>query len=298
MSKRMRANLLLTVTVLIWGTAFVAQKVGGGIGAFTFGAVRMAIGGLVLTPIALITRKARVFGSDEEKKKRKKDNIIGGICCGIALFFATTLQQFGINYTTVSKAGFITALYVIFVPLAGLFFGRRVNRRTWLCVGLAVVGFYFLCLFGGSFKIELGDFLTLLCALGFTAHILTIDHFAPKADGITITCIQFFVVSFLNSIGMILTEDPSIHVIMTAYFPILYTGVISCGIAYTFQTIAQRDAEPTQASLIMSMEAVVSSVAGAIILNEKLTLIQYMACLFILAATIIANLPEKQSRIS
>ena len=203
MKHRTTNNLLLALTALIWGSAFVAQSVGMDyIGPFTFNSIRSFMGGIVLLPVIFIMkRQRRKNGQGEPSSGDRKTLIIGGICCGIALAAASSLQQIGIVYTSAGKAGFITALYILIVPIMGLFLGRRAGLKVWIGVALAVAGMYFLCITNG-FSISKGDFLVFLCAIVFSVHILVIDHFAPKVDGVALSCIQFFVCGILCAVSM------------------------------------------------------------------------------------------------
>ena len=200
-------------------------------------------------------------GKPVEKKQSRRDLLIGGMLCGFFLAAASSFQQFGILYTSVGKAGFITALYILLVPLLGMIFGKRVSGKVWLAVGIAVVGMYLLCVTEG-FTIAFGDMLVMVGALLFAVHILVIDHFSPRADGVMLSCIQFFTCGVLCSVGMLIFEQLSLTQILDAWLPILYAGVMSCGVAYTCQIIGQRDTDPTIASLILSLESVVSVLAG------------------------------------
>ena len=272
MSKKMQSNILLLFTALIWGSSFVAQKSGMDyIEPFTFNGIRMVIGGLVLIPfILLMDRKKARDGaaepmSDEEKAKARKKIIAGGICCGLAIFVASSLQQFGVSYTTAGKAGFITTLYVVIVPIISVLLRKRVRPIMWLCVVLGAVGLYLLCMTDDSFKLAFGDMLVLLCAVAFAVHIMVVDHFAAKLDGTKLSCIQFLTSGILGLIGMAIFESPDINAILDCWLPILYAGVLSCGLGYTFQVIAQKYAEPTVASLLMSLESVFAVISGAIL---------------------------------
>ena len=216
----------------------------------------------------------------------------GGICCGIVFFIASNLQQFGIQYTTVGKAGFITALYIVLVPLLGIFVGKAAGLRVWISVALAVAGLYLLCITGG-FSIGKGDFLVLLCALAFTIHILVIDYFSPKTDGVRLSCMQFFVCCIFSGIGMLITEKPEITAILQAWMPILYAGVMSCGVAYTLQIVGQKGMDPTVASLIMSLESVISVLAGWALLGQRLSARELAGCALMFTAIVLAQLPGK-----
>lgn len=303
MSKKMQSNILLLFTALIWGSSFVAQKSGMDyIEPFTFNGIRMVIGGLVLIPfILLMDRKKARDGaaepmSDEEKAKARKKIIAGGICCGLAIFVASSLQQFGVSYTTAGKAGFITTLYVVIVPIISVLLRKRVRPIMWLCVVLGAVGLYLLCMTDDSFKLAFGDMLVLLCAVAFAVHIMVVDHFAAKLDGTKLSCIQFLTSGILGLIGMAIFESPDINAILDCWLPILYAGVLSCGLGYTFQVIAQKYAEPTVASLLMSLESVFAVISGAILLHETMSMRELTGCAVIFAAVIISQLPEKKKK--
>ena len=299
----MQSNILLLFTALIWGSSFVAQKSGMDyIEPFTFNGIRMVIGGLVLIPfILLMDRKKARDGaaepmSDEEKAKARIKIIAGGICCGLAIFVASSLQQFGVSYTTAGKAGFITTLYVVIVPIISVLLRKRVRPIMWLCVVLGAVGLYLLCMTDDSFKLAFGDMLVLLCAVAFAVHIMVVDHFAAKLDGTKLSCIQFLTSGILGLIGMAIFESPDINAILDCWLPILYAGVLSCGLGYTFQVIAQKYAEPTVASLLMSLESVFAVISGAILLHETMSMRELTGCAVIFAAVIISQLPEKKKK--
>lgn len=291
---------MLLITAAIWGSAFVAQKSGMDyIGPFTYGGIRMFIGGLVLIPVILLMSKGKVNAENISKDEKTKQNrllIIGGVCCGIVLFAASSLQQFGVSYTTAGKAGFITTLYVVLVPIFSLVIGKRVRPIMWLCVLMGAAGLYLLCMTDSSFKLQLGDMLVLLCAFGFTVHIMVVDYFAPRLDGVKLSCIQFLVSGALGMICMFIFEEPEPAAILDCWLPILYAGVLSSGVGYTLQVVAQKDAEPTIASLLMSLESVFAVIAGAIILHESMSGRELLGCVVIFAAVIIAQLPSKEER--
>ena len=289
---RMKNNILLVLTALIWGCAFVAQSVGMDyVGPFTFNMARFLIGAIVLLPVIWFMDRQRKTGA--EKGAGQKTLIIGGICCGIALAVASTLQQWGILFTTVGKAGFITAMYIVIVPLLGIFIGKKVRPLIIGCVAIAVVGFYFLCM-TESLRLGLGDFLVLLCAIAFSIHILVIDHFSPKVDGVKMSAIQFLTAAIISVIPTLLWEQPVLTEILQAWQPVLYAGVMSCGVAYTLQIIAQKNADPTVASLLLSLESVFSVLAGWVLLGQGLSLKELFGCVLIFCAIILAQLPEKK----
>ena len=286
------AELLLTA--FIWGVAFVAQSVGMDyIGPFTFNCVRCIIGGLVLIPLIMVLKKKEPHQkSEEEIKAYNTNSIIGGICCGICLCAASCFQQFGIMYTTVGKAGFITALYIIIVPILGIFIGKKVAPIVWVSSVIAVIGFYLLSI-SGQVNINKGDILVLICAVLFSFHILVIDHFSPKGDGVTISCIQFLTSGVICGVLMFLFENPQITDILAAYLPILYAGVMSCGVAYTLQIVGQKNMDPTVASLILSLESVFSALAGWLILGQSLSMKELIGCGLVFAAVLLAQMPQK-----
>lgn len=301
---QMRNSLLLLLTAVIWGVAFVAQSVGMDyVGAFTFNCVRSIIGGLVLIPCIVFLKNLKYKEMGGQGKLSVKESLqvtrvelVGGICCGVALFAASNFQQFGISYTTVGKAGFITALYVVIVPIMGLFFKKKVSFIIWISVVLSVVGLYLLCMTENSFSLAFGDLLVLICALLFSIHILIIDYFSPKGDGVIISCIQFFVSGILSGVMMFLFETPRAEGILAAWMPILYAGVLSCGVAYTLQIVGQKDMNPTVASLILCLESVVSALAGWLILGQALNAREMAGCFLMFFAIVLAQLPAAQKQ--
>lgn len=290
-----KGNFILMLTAFIWGTAFVAQSVGMDyVGPYTFITARYIIGGIFLIPCIFLLDRINK-NSNKSVNRNDKHLIIGGIVCGIVLFTASVFQQIGMQYTTVGKSGFITALYVIIVPMMGLFLGKKVQGRVWFSVVIALVGLYLLCM-KENFQISRGDFLTFICAVCFSIHILVIDKFSPLVDGIMMSCIQFFVAGVLGIIPMIIFENPNIADLMNAYSPILYAGVMSSGVAYTLQIIGQKYTSPVMATLIMSLESVFAALSGWIILNEFLSIKEFIGCILVFAGIIIAQLPDKKSQ--
>lgn len=294
---QVRNSFLLLLTAIIWGSAFVAQSVGmEHVEPFTFTFTRSIIGGVVLIPVIFVLRRNNMIKSAQTDAKQKIQGItkyewLGGICCGMALCAASNFQQIGMLNTTVGKAGFITALYVVIVPILGLFLKKRVSALIWLCVVLSVVGLYLLCMPKGNFTLAQGDVLVLICAILFSFHILIIDYFSPKGDGVVISCIQFFVCGILSGIIMLFVENPSIANIMDAKWSILYAGALSSGVAYTLQVVAQKGVNPTVASLILCLESVVAVLAGWIVLGDKLSSRELVGCIFMFVAIVLAQLP-------
>lgn len=294
--------MLLFLAALIWGVAFVAQSMGMEyVGPFTFNGCRFLLGGLVLTPVALLRegkyRKKEKFQrlSVKDKMKHGRTTILGGICCGIAIFVASSFQQVGMQYTSVGKAGFITALYIVLVPILGIFLKKKVAPAVWMGVVLGAVGSYFLCM-TESFTINSGDLLIFACAVCFSFHIMIIDYFAPKADGVALSCIQFWF-SGIVSMGIALSsEHVELSSILQAAGPILYAGIMSCGVAYTLQILGQKRMNPAIASLILSTESVVSVVAGWLILQEVMTTRQLWGCVLVFLAVILAQIPVRNEQ--
>lgn len=291
--KKLFANLGLLLAALLWGSTFVAQSAGANlVETFTYQSTRSFIGGIVLLPVILLRDRSAKRRPEYQPptKKDKKLLLIAGICCGIALTVAACLQQYGIKFTTVGKAGFITSLYVIFVPIAGLLFKRRVRPIIWASVALAAVGMYLLCM-TESFSLSFGDTYVLICAICFTVHIMVIDHFDRYCDPVKMSCIQFFTSGIISAVLMFIFEKPDINNILAAWLPICYAGVLSSGVAYTLQIVCQKNTEPAVASLLMSLESVFAVLSGAIILGQIPTKREALGCVIMFAAIILAELP-------
>ena len=306
--KKLGNSFILLLTATIWGVAFVAQSAGMEyVGGFTFNSVRSIIGAAVLIPVLYVmVRKGN--GPDNEKDGRTdkgagnragfrevfdRELLTGGICCGIALTLATNLQQHGIKYTSVGKAGFITALYIVLVPVFGLFLHKKVGRTVWVGLAIAVTGLYFLCI-NGDFKVGMGDLLVLGCAAIFAVHILVVDHFAPRVNCVAMSCVQFLVCGILSGIPAILFESISLEGMLGAAPTILYAGVLSCGVAYTLQMVGQKNMNPTVASMILSLESVISVLAGLLLLRQKLSPRELLGCVLMFSAVILCQLPTKE----
>lgn len=298
--KQMKNNAMLLLTALIWGCAFVAQSVGMDyVGPFTFNCVRCLIGSVVLIPvIVLMDRMKKKSGmSEAEIRKERGDTrtiLTGGICCGVVLAAASSLQQFGILFTTVGKAGFITAMYIVLVPILGIFVGKKIRPLILVCVVIAVAGLYFLCM-TEQLSLGKGDLFVLLCAFVFSIHILVIDHFSPLVDGVRMSAIQFLTAGLLCAVPMLVWERPVMGEILTAWMPILYAGVMSCGVAYTLQILGQKHADPAVASLLLSLESVFSVLAGWVILGQSLNGKELFGCVLMFVSIILAQLPEKKA---
>lgn len=292
--KTFGANLILILAAFIWGSAFVAQNsVGDILGTFSINFSRNIVGGAVLIPIYFF------FSRNEEKKtfeykSKMKNTFFGGVFCGLALFAASAFQQMGINLgKDEGKAGFITVMYVVIVPLIGLLFKKRVGFLTWIAVALAPVGLYFLCMEKG-FSLASADILLLICALIFSVHIMTIDHFSPKADGVLMSCIQFFVAGALSFVCMLIFEGKYITAIPSAWIEILYLGIMSSGVAYTLQIIGQKNTNPTVASILLSLESVFAMICGSIFSGTIPEQRKIVGAVIIFVAVILAQLPTKR----
>lgn len=302
-TQQIRNSFILLLTAFIWGVAFVAQSVGMDyVEPFTFNCVRSILGGLFLIPCIFVLNKINPQReadykalSEAEQRENQKKLLKGGIWCGVAICVASNLQQFGISYTTVGKAGFITAMYIVIVPILGLLFRKKCPVTVWLGVVLAVCGLYFLCMSEG-FSVQLGDFLVFLCALAFSVHIMVIDHFTQLVDGVKMSCIQFLVCGVLSGVCMFLFEQPSLHNILAAWQPILYAGIMSCGVAYTLQIVGQKGMNPTVASLILSLESVISVLAGLVLLGQMLSGREVIGCVLMFGAIVLAQLPGPKKK--
>ncbi len=361
----MRQSLILFLTAVICGVAFVAQSAGmEHLGPFTYNGVRSVLGGLVLIPcIVLLNRIQGRNGSEErDTDGRLQQNpavdgtvhsklsscstcrlagrmaihavkvrdfhsklpscstcrlagrmaihavkvrdfhsnnrqlLTGGLCCGIILFAASNFQQFGIQYTTVGKAGFITAMYILIVPVLGLLFHKKAGLQVWIGVLFGVTGLYLLCM-QDSLRLDRGDALVLVCAFIFSLHILVIDHFSQKVDGVKMSCIQFWVCGILSLLCSVLFESPDLHSIVISWLPVCYGGIMSCGVAYTLQIVGQKGMNPTVASLILSLESVVSVIAGFLLLGQAMSRRELFGCLMMLMAIIFAQLPDRKKDI-
>ena len=324
---QLRHSLYLLLTAVIWGIAFVAQSVGmEHVGPFTFNAVRFFLGAVTLLPFILVRSKGRSGreaaggaeqsarggnGASGAEQSARGGNgtsgaeqyaragngasggrmlLKGGLLCGAALAVASSLQQIGIQYTTVGKAGFLTAMYIVAVPILGIFAGRKAGGKVWLAVLTAVAGMYFLCLAGGELQIQKGDLYCIGCAFFFSLQIMLVDRFAPHVDGVQLSALQFLVSGTVSAAFMFLTEQPQLSQIFGAAVPILYAGVLSCGAAYTLQVIGQKGMNPTVASLIMSLESAISVIAGFLILHQTMTARELTGCALMACAIVLAQI--------
>lgn len=305
-SRQIRNSLLLVLTALIWGSAFVAQRQGGdAVGPFSFNGIRSFIGGVALIPVILVIDRINPSDKKPKNRKERKMLILGGVCCGVALFLASSAQQLGLTMgTPAGKAGFLTACYILLVPILSLFLKKKCGWNIWIGIVIAVAGLYLLCM-SGSMSFQSSDLMVLACALLFAIHILVIDHFSPLVDGVRMSCIQFWVCGILSLVPMFFSEmHHSTAGIadwaaalgsLDAWIPILYAGVLSSGVGYTLQIVGQNGLNPTVASMIMSLESVFSVIAGWLILGERMGARQLAGCGLIFAAILLAQIPVGHS---
>lgn len=295
MSKNIRQVFLPILAAAIWGSAFVFQNmVSDSIGAFTFNASRAVIATVFLLLVYLLFRRRRKKQGTYQPQP-KKQLLLGGLCCGVALAVATNLQQIGIAGTTAGKAGFITAMYMVLVPVFGLFLRKKVTPMVWFSILLACVGLYFLSIQDG-FTLSSGDFYVMLCAIVFAVHILFIDYFTQSVDGIALSCAQFAVTAVISLVIAAATELDCWGNLMGSLWPILYVGIFSSGVAYTLQIIAIQGSNPTVVSLLLSLESVFAALFGALILHEQLSGRELSGCGLILVAVVLTQLPQKSPR--
>lgn len=304
---KQRNSFLLVLAAFIWGIAFVAQSTGGdAVGPYTFNCIRSVIGGLVLMPVIKLSDRLHWSRKKPVSRQDQRTLLTGGVACGIALSVASNLQQVGIYLgSPVGKAGFLTACYMLIVPILGLFLKKKCGWNVWLGIAIAMVGLYLLCM-QGSFSIQFSDFLLLLCALAFAVQILIVDHYVDMVDGVRMACIQFLVCGIISAIPMVfvdmgcsvseISEWASAFTDPYAWIPILYAGVLSCGVAYTLQIIGQRGMNPTVASLIMSLESVFSVLAGWVLLGEALSGREILGCILIFSAVVLAQLQVRKKQ--
>lgn len=291
-----RQILFPILAAAIWGTAFVAQSVSTGhVGPFTFNAARSIIAFFVLLGLCALFARVRKAKGQTSSTRSRRDLVIGGVCCGVVLAVATNFQQAGLGDTAPGKAGFITALYVVLVPVLGIFLRRRASLPVWIGAVLAVAGLYLLCI-KENFSVETSDLLVLACAFVFALHIMCIDHFAQHVDGVELSCVQFLTAAIVSGIGAVIFETVSWDGIRQCILPILYVGIFSSGVAYTLQILAQKDSDPTVVSILLSLESVFSVIAGAIILGDKLSGREYLGCVLMFAAVILAQLPAPKKK--
>ncbi len=298
-NQKLKGNFLLFLTAFVWGTSFIAQSKGVEvIPPAAFNGVRSILGGVVLLPV--------IFIMDYIKKKRgsevgkwDKTLLKGGVICGAFLCVASTLQTAGMVYTSPGKAGFITALYMIIIPIVGIFTGKRPSKAVLAAVVIAVIGMYLMCI-NGDISINKGDVIIFACAFVFTGHILSVDYFSPKVDGVKLACTQFFVCGILALVYSLLFEHPQAAPVWDARLSIMYSGIMSCGVAYTLQIVGQKYTDPTSASILMSLESVFSTLSTVVLVacgwhltGGSMTAREIWGCVLMFAAILLVQLPEK-----
>lgn len=303
-NQKLKGNFILLLTALIWGVSFIAQSKGvEQIPPMTFNGIRSLLGGVVLLPV--------IYFLDSGKRRKgvsvqsvDKTLIKGGVMCGIFLCIATTLQTAGMIYTSPGKAGFITALYMVIIPIVNLFFGKKPRPIILVSVFIAVIGLYLMCI-QSSLALNFGDLLILLCAFVFAGHILVVDHYSPKVDGVKLSCIQFFVCGIINIAAALLFEKPSLVPLRSAWGAIAYSGIMSCGVAYTLQIVGQKYTDPTSASILMSLESVFATLSTVILValgwnitGGAMTMREILGCVLMFIAIILVQLPEKSRKTS
>ena len=296
MSQGIRSTVLPLLAAFIWGTAFVGQSVlADVIPPLAVNALRGAIASLALLAAIFLFRSFEKKQGKTPQKQDKRALLVGGVSAGVVLTVAANLQQAGLMYTTTGKASFITALYIVLVPLCGLFLGKKASGRVWLAVALATIGLYLISV-SGEFRMEKGDFLVFLCALGFTCHILVIDRFTEKVDGLCLSCVQFATCMVLSGIASLLTEEVHLSGVPIGawLWPLLYIGIFSSGVAYTLQILAQQGGDATVVSLLLSLESVFGALSGAVLLHERMSAREIIGCVIMFIAVILAQIPAKK----
>ena len=291
-NSHLKQNFCAVIAAFIWGTAFVAQSKSD-LSPFAFNAARSIVASIFLFGVICGIYRNSTF---KKLNSCKRDAVIGGVCCGLALFVAANLQQVGIYMgTSAGKAGFITALYIVLVPVLGIFLKKKVPFSVWISVIIAVAGLYLLCI-KEDFTIESRDFCVLLCAVVFSVHILVIDFFVQKVDGVILSFFQFVTVSVLSLIATLIFEQPTVNEIYTNLLPVLYVGVFSSGIAYTLQIVAQKGSNPTVITLLLSLESVFAVLSGMVILGDKMSVRESFGCILMLVAVVLAQIPVKSGK--
>ena len=295
MKTQTKHSLMLMLCAFIWGTAFVAQSAGSGMGAYSFLAGRSWLAVLVLIPTvfafdAVRKKQGQPYGWPKEKSERKT-LLAAGLVCGTFLFAASAAQQIGITINpSTAKAAFLTAMYVVLVPVFGLFFKRKVSLPVWVAVALSVVSLYLLCI-KGSFRLAAGDLLVLVCAVCFAVHILVIDRFSATCDGVKLSCVQFLFAALWSGVCIPFFEHVDAAALLSCALPLLYVGVFSCGVGYTLQILAQKGSNPTVVTILLSLESVFAVIAGVIILHQSMTPREYLGCVLMFLAVVLAQIP-------
>ncbi len=297
MKNKFTANLALFLTALIWGLSFVAQRAGMEyVGPFTFNMVRSILGGLSLIPVILWVKVSSHDKRTERRKHLQHINLArAGIACGGVLFIAMSIQQYCMQFVDAGKGGFITALYIIFVPIIAILLGDKIKKEIIISVFLAIVGLYLLC-YKAGLGFDIYDLLILLSAFFYAVHIMVVDFYSHTVNPVKASCLQFFVVGILSELLVLLFENPNIDSIMACKIPILYAGILTCGAAYTLQIYGQKYTLPVLASLIFSLESVFAVIGGAVILGEVMSIKEILGCVFVISAVILSNLNSDKSK--
>ena len=298
---KLKGNLLLLLTAFVWGLSFISQSKGVEvIPPVAFNGIRSLLGGVVLLPVIYFLDRSKIKKGQEVYKVDKK-LILAGIICGSFLCLASTLQTIGMVETSPGKAGFITALYMVIVPVIGLFFGKKPNLNVAISVLIAVSGLYFMCIEPGSFALTSGDISVFLGAFVFAGHIMVIDYFSPKVDGVKLACLQFFVCGIINIVWMCFGEIPTFGSVMDAWLAIGYSGAMSCGVAYTLQIVGQKYTDPTSASILMSLESVFATLSTVVLIalgwnltGGSLSSREIFGCILMFVAILLVQLPERK----
>lgn len=293
-----RSNLLLILASIIWGCAFVAQNVGMNyIGPWTFSTIRFLIAGFSLLAIIPILDKKRTHVIRPKTKGEKQKLLLGSVLCGLALSIGSIVQQIAMLTVPVAKAGFLTTLYVLFVPIITLLFGKKIPLKVWIGITMALFGLYLLSM-AGNLAIGIGEIFLILAAFLFAIHIIIIGHFSTRVDPVRLSCGQLLIGGFATVIPMLVIEKPTIGAIVAAYIPLLYTGIFSSCVAYTLQIFAQKEANPTIAGMLLSLESVFAALAGYLILNQVLNTRELIGCVLIFIAIVIAQLPDRSDMVN
>ncbi len=283
---------LLFLTAFIWGFAFVAQTVGmDHIGPYTFNTSRLVLGSVVLVPWAVmdIKKERKKFSIGEDDRQKIRKSLKASVICGIVLFIAMALQQFALIYSPVANVSFLTTLYILIIPIITLFMGKKQGIKLWIAIVIAVAGMYLLCIKEG-FHLAFGDSLAISCALMFSVQILCVDHFVGSSYTILLSCMQNLVAAAISFVFMVIFEGINLEGLLSAMLPLLYTGILSTGVAYTTQMIGQKYVKPSVAALIMSLESVIASVAAWALLAQHLSLKEIIGCVLVFAAVILAQM--------
>lgn len=293
-----KSNLLLILASIIWGCAFVAQNVGMNyIGPWTFSTIRFLIAGFSLLAIIPILDKKRTHVIRPKTKEEKMKLLLGSLLCGLALSIGSIVQQIAMLTVPVAKAGFLTTLYVLFVPMITLLFGKKIPLKVWVGIAMALFGLYLLSM-AGNLAIGIGEILLILAAFLFAIHIIIIGHFSTRLDPVRLSCGQLLIGGFAAVIPMIVIEKPTMGSILAAYIPLLYTGIFSSCVAYTLQIFAQKEANPTIAGMLLSLESVFAALAGYLILHQVLNTRELIGCVVIFIAIVIAQLPNRRDMVN